>query len=71
MVEEKQLAIVWASGETSCDFNDGTLDVLQPIRGRSLIAKYIFPIQMRKYHCDQPRELSIMRLLWPTVFKAR
>ena len=27
MVEEKQLSIVWASGETSCDFYDGTLDI--------------------------------------------
>ena len=70
-MEEKQLALVWASGETSCDFYDGTLDVLQPTQGRSLIAEYISPIQMRKYHCDRPREMSMLRLLWPTEFKAK
>ena len=71
MVEEKQLAIVWAPGETSCDFYDGALDVLPSTRGNSLIAQYISPIQMREYHCNRPRDMSIVRLLSPTEFKAK
>ena len=66
---KRQLAIVWDLDETSCDFYVESLAVLKPTHGKNLIEAS--PIQMRKYNCNRPREMLIVRLLSSTEFMAK